>query len=201
MQLLLRWLRVLLRRPKSSVLLLLSLVTPVAKLRRSVDEFEVDFLLRHRIGRVVQGFSQGDWPFLATGNGSLDDEEVFAHEPVTRECTQGGDKFLGWVGFSHGVIVWLPFVILHAFRHKVDLLVDLGTVVVAVLTDAGHGVAHAGRVPSTDTCNLTKTTMGLARQPRDSPTGDDSFHSAALGDCDGVDHLVLSEDISNRDLL
>jgi len=43
----------------------------------------------------------------------------------------------------------------------VDLLVLLGTVVVTVLTGTGNRVHDVGRVPSSDTGDLSETSVGL----------------------------------------
>ncbi len=48
--------------------------------------------------------------------------------------------------------------------HTVDLLVDLSSVVVALLTGPRHGEADARRMPRTDTRHLAETLVSLARQ-------------------------------------
>lgn len=85
--------------------------------------------------------------------------------------------------------------------YTVDLLVDLGTVMVTVLTGTGDLELDASRMPSTDTGDLAETTMGLTRQTGNTPTSDDTVNSATLGDTDDIDHLVLLEDLLHADLL
>jgi hypothetical protein len=46
----------------------------------------------------------------------------------------------------------------------------------------------------THSAHLSQATMRLPGQPCDSPSADDSLHSLALGDGDGVNHLVGLED-------
>ena len=74
------------------------------------------------------------------------------------------------------------------------LLVDLGTVVEALLTGAGGGPLHAGRVPRADAGHLAEATMGLARQAGDAPALHHALRAEAARDGDGVDHLVGLED-------
>ncbi len=85
--------------------------------------------------------------------------------------------------------------------NTVNLLVDLGPVVVALLTGTGNSKLDAGRMPGTDTGNLAETLVRLARELLGAPTGRDALEPLALGDADAVDHLVLGEDGANWDLL
>lgn len=72
-------------------------------------------------------------------------------------------------------------------------MVARGTVVVTHLTSTGNSPLDVGRVPGTDTSDLTQTLVGLARQLLGAPTGSDTVVTVTLGDSDNVDHLVLLE--------
>mmetsp|Transcript_15710 Transcript_15710/g.38130 ORF Transcript_15710/g.38130 Transcript_15710/m.38130 type:complete len:293 (+) Transcript_15710:1847-2725(+) len=65
---------------------------------------------------------------------------------------------------------------------------------VPVLTGAGNGPAHAGRMPRADARHLAETAMCLAGQLGDTPTSNDALKTLSAGDADAVDHLVLGED-------
>lgn len=106
--------------------------------------------------------------------------------PVVRESAEGGDVLHRQVGLRRGGpdISLLP--------DAVDLLVQLGTVVVTVLTGAGDGEAHAGRVPRADASNLAETAVGLARKTGHAPTRDHALGTVTLGGTEHIDTLVLS---------
>ena len=73
-----------------------------------------------------QRFSEGDHTLLGSGNRSLQDEEVVLDDTVMREATHGCDHLFSDVRFCGGVTVVV------SRTDAVDLLVELGTVVVTV---------------------------------------------------------------------
>ena len=56
-------------------------------------------------------------------------------------------------------------------------------------------------MPSSNTSDLAQTLVGLAGKLGGAPTGSDTLESVTLGDTNGVDHLVLGEDLVGADLL
>ena len=56
----------------------------------------------------------------------------------------------------------------------VNLFVDLGTMVVSLLTSTSNGVLDAARMPGSNTSNLTKTLVRLARKFLGVPTRSDT---------------------------
>jgi len=62
------------------------------------------------------------------------------------------------------------------------------------LTSARACELHAGRVPGTNTGNLTETLVGLARKASNSPTSNDTVETMTLSDGNGVNHLIGLED-------
>lgn len=81
----------------------------------------------------------------------------------------------------------------------VNLVVDRGTVVVTVLTGTGNSPLDVGRMPGTDTSNLTETLVSLTRELLGAPTAGDTGETVTLGDGNDIDHLVLLEDGVDRD--
>lgn len=69
------------------------------------------------------------------------------------------------------------------------------------LTSTGNSPLDVGRMPGTDTSNLSQTLVGLTRKLLGSPTGSNTVISVTLGDGDDIDHLVLLEDAVDGDRL
>lgn len=68
-------------------------------------------------------------------------------------------------------IHYLAILGVNAFADAVDLLVDLGTVVVSLLTGTGHTVLNSARMPCSNTGNLTQTFVRLPGQFLAVPSG------------------------------
>mmetsp|Transcript_26813 Transcript_26813/g.58434 ORF Transcript_26813/g.58434 Transcript_26813/m.58434 type:complete len:397 (+) Transcript_26813:764-1954(+) len=169
-------------------LLLGGLEATVAHLGRGVDELELDLLGGQLAGLGHESAAQGQHTLLGTGDATLDHKVVVAQDTVVREATHGVDVLDGRVELGGGTVVLRA-----SLAELVDLLVDLSTVMVTVLTGAANGVRNAGRMPRSDTSDLTQTTMGLAGQTGDAPTGNHALVTATTGTADDVDHLVLGE--------
>lgn len=86
-----------------------------------------------------------------------------------------------------------------ASSDAVDLLVDLGTVMVTLLTGTCNGEGDARWMPSADTSDLAETLVRLAWQFLCVPTAGDALETLSLGDGNAVNHLVLSEDVRDWD--
>ena len=172
----------------------------MAVLGSSVDELDGDLLLGlgHE-GLGNDGLAKGDGPLLSTSDGTLDHDPVFADHTVVGEATKRGDALLGKILLGGGGGINLAF--LGLLADAVDHLVPLGTVVVTALTGTGDLVADTGRVPSTDTGDLTETAVGLAGKTGDTPTGNHTLVAVALGDTDGVHELALSEHVVDVEVL
>jgi hypothetical protein len=174
----------------------------VSELAAGVDPLEVDGLLGSGGGLGDEGLAEGDDALDDAWNGALEHNPILSDDTVVGEASEGGDTLGGEivVGLS-GLIDDLSVVELLGAVDLVDLLVDLSTVMVTVLTSAGDGVLHARRMPGTNAGNLAETLVGLTGETGGSPTGGDTLESLTLGDGDDVDHLVLLEDASDGDLV
>jgi hypothetical protein len=200
---------ILLERAQEGVLLLRGLVRAVAELRRRVDPFQVDLL--QGLPRCVHehGLPEGHDPLLDTRDGALQDDEVVLDLAVSDEAAHTkrvsiaaysevvedlrSDLLLGDVELGRGVAVVV------ALADTVDLVVDRRAVVVSVLTGTGDGPLDVGRMPGTDTSDLSETLVRLSRELLGAPSAGDALEAVALGDGDHIDDLVLLKDGADLD--
>jgi len=184
------------------LLLVQSLEATVTNLRGGVDEFELDLFEVLSFSVDVQGSSQTDRALADTHAGALDHEEVVLDLAVVREAADRVDGFDGDVSGS-GAIVHVNLAVfgLVAGADSVDLLVDLHTVMVALLTTSGNGEADSRWMPCTNTSNLSETTMRLSRQLLGAPSAGHTLASVTLGNTNGVKVVVLSKHVTDTDLL
>merc|ERR1719328_863213 len=119
-----------------------------------------------------------------------------------REASHGVNRLVGQIIVSGGVILdQLAVLHLITLSDSVDLLVDLSSVMVTLLTSSGHSVLDPARMPSSNTSDLSQTLVGLPGQLLGVPPGGDALKSVTLGDANNVHHLVLGEHGGDGDLL
>lgn len=139
--------------------------------------------------------AEGEDSLLDTHAATLDDDEVFVDQTVVREATHGVDGLLSEIclgGSRLGV---------SAVSDAVDLLVDLSSVVVTVLTGSWDSEGHSAWMPSSNTSDLTETLVSLSGQASGSPTSGHTFVSVTLSDTNDVDVLAFVEERVNLNLL
>mmetsp|Transcript_15648 Transcript_15648/g.29685 ORF Transcript_15648/g.29685 Transcript_15648/m.29685 type:complete len:319 (-) Transcript_15648:342-1298(-) len=188
------------------LLLLGGLEAAVSKLGRRVDELESDLLGGSTRGLRNKGLTQRNDALASSRDASLDHDIVFVHFTVVRKAAHRSDGLGGEIRFRASVRVdlrLLPLlgVLASGLANTVDLLVDFGTVMVAVLTGTGHRILDASRVPRADTRHLTQTPVSLTGETRHAPAGDDAFVTLTLGDSNAVDHFILLEHAVDRNFV
>ena len=172
-----------------------SLESSVSKLGRSIDKLEVD-RLQKLSGRVLDHrLSQDQRTLLDSNDTSLDHDPVLIDFTIMHETSHGRDTLFSQISLSlaRSLVVLLS--------NTVDLLVEFGTVEVSILTGTGNGSGNTGRMPRSNTGDLTKTTMGLSWKTRDTPTSGNTLVTATLGNSDNINILVLVENRVDGDLL
>lgn len=120
----------------------------MTELGRGIDELEVDLLQGGSGSRRSQRLSQDSDSLLGTGGATLEHDEGVLDETVVGEATHRVDGLLG------DVVGGGTRLIRSTLGDSVDLLVDLSSVMVTVLTRSGNGEHDLGRMPSTDTGDL-----------------------------------------------
>jgi len=169
------------------VLLFQSLESAVTVLGRSVDELEVEGLVVRSLGGGDEALAESDSSLAGTRDAALEHDPVLIDLSVVGEATHRGDALLSEIGFGGGRLVVL------VGTDAEDALVDLSSVMVALLTGTGHTDRHTSRMPSTNTGDLAEASVGLAGKTSDSPTGNDTGKAVtAVGGTD-IDDLSLSE--------
>jgi len=167
----------------------------VTHLGRCVDKFELNLLQCVSTGLSSEGSSESDGSLLGSWARSFDDDEILSDLSVVRESSHRGDALLGDIKFGAcaGSILLLS--------NAIHLLVEFGSVVESILTSSRNGEADSGRMPSSDTSNLSETLVRLSRKLTSTPTMSHSFKSVTLGNSKNIDHTVLLKDTIHWDVL
>jgi hypothetical protein len=164
-----------------------------------IDELEVDLFEGSSGDLREQALSEDDSSLLGADTATLDQDEIFIDNTVVGETTEGSDVLFGQIVGSGGVVGL--FVISDTDTDSVDFLVHFGSVVITSLTSSGNLESNSGRMPSTDTTDLSETSMGLSGESLSAESGSDTFVTLTLGNTEDIDHFVLVEDLGNSDFL
>jgi hypothetical protein len=164
-----------------------------------IDELEVDLFEGSSRDLREQALSEDDSSLLGADTATLDQDEIFIDNTVVGETTEGSDVLFGQIVGSGGVVGL--FVISDTDTDSVDFLVHFGSVVITSLTSSGNLESNSGRMPSTDTTDLSETSMGLSGESLGAESGSDTFVTLTLGNTEDIDHFVLVEDLGNSDFL
>jgi len=156
-----------------------SLESTVTHLGGGIDELKVDLFKGGSGDLRNQRLSQDKGSLLGTNAATLDDDEVFSDDTVVGETTQRSDGLFGQVS-SSGSIVSTTFV-LNTNTDSVDFLVHFSSVMVTQLTGSSNGESYSSRMPSTDTTDLSETSMGLSGESLGTESGGDTFVTLTLG--------------------
>jgi len=176
-----------------------SLESTVTHLGGSIDELKVDLFKSSSTNLGNQTLSQDEGSLLGTNTATLDEDEIFSDDTVVRETTQRSDGLFSQISSSRGVVS--TTFVLDTNTDSVDLLVHFSSVVVTQLTSSGNGESNSGRMPSSDTSDLSETSMGLSGESLGSESGGDTFVTLTLSNTEDIDHFVLVNDLGYSDFL
>jgi len=171
----------------------------VTDLTGGIDELKVDLFKGGSANLGNQTFSEEEDSLLGADTASLDQDEVFSDKTVVGETTKGSDSLLGKI--SRGSSVGVSVFVSDTDTDSVDFLVHFSSVVVTELTGSGNGESNSGRMPSSDTSDLSETSMGLSGQLLGSESAGDTFVTLTLGNTEDIDHLILVNNLGNSDFL
>ena len=185
-------------RAKKFVLFGSSLEATVTVLGGRVDELHLDLLGVPRAGCREDGLAENNRSLARANDSTLNQEEVVVDLTVVREAAQRGDVLLNCIVVAGGIVLDTS---LGASTNSEDLVVDHSSRVVTILTVAGHSRLDGSWMPSTDTADLSQTSVSLTRQALGAETLDQALETVTSGNTNGVDNVVVSEDLANLDLL
>jgi len=187
--------KVFLEGTQELLLLLWSLVSTMAEFRRSVDPFQLNLLEGLSGCMWKHGLSQGDDSLLDTWHGTLEEDEVVLNLAVPHETTHWCDGLVDNIILGSGVLL------VTTLANSVNFVVHRSSVVVAVLTSTSNSPLNVGRMPCTDTSDLSETLVRLSWKLLSAPSACDTCETVTLCDSNGINHLVLLKDSVNRDWL
>jgi len=142
-----------------------------------------------------QALTDREHTLLRSGHAPLEHQEVVLDDTIVRETTERCDGFVCRVGIGGTVLL------VAGCTDTVNLLVELGTMMIAILTGTGDAEHDLAWMPCTDTSDLAQTFVGLPRQLLGAPTSGNTLKSVTFGDTNDIDDLVLFKDGGDRDLL
>lgn len=129
----------------------MSLELAVTSLRRGINPLEGDLFKLSSRGLRIDGLSEGNDSLLWTGNLTLQHNKVFINNTIVREASKRGDSLFSDIKVSRSVLLVV------SLSNSVDLLVDFGSVVETALTSTWDSSGNTGRMPCSNTGNLSET--------------------------------------------
>jgi hypothetical protein len=115
-------------------------------------------------------------------------------DTVEGEATHWGDVLLNCISLAHGVVVNTS---VGTGTKTIDLLVDFGTGVITLLTSTGDSPFDCSWMPSSNTCDLSETSVSLSGKFGNTKSLNYSGSSFTSCNCDGINHFVVLENFSD----
>ena len=115
-----------------------------------------------------------------------------------RESSERSDVFLGDIS-SSGSVVFDS--VAFALADSINFFVSFGSVVVSELTSSSNGPSNSSWMPSSDTSDLSVTSVRLLLQVPSSEPLHDTGESLTLGDSNNINTFVLSKHLVDSNFL
>lgn len=170
----------------------------VTDLGGGIDEFDLGDEGGEGRGLWKHSLSNGNNSLSWSHNGTSDHDEVLVNNTVMWESTDWGNVLDMRILLGGSVVVNTSS---GSGSDSVDLLVNLGSMEVTLITSSGDGPLNGRWMPSTDTGDLSETSMCLSWKSVDTESLDNTGGSLTSGNSNGINHLVLGEDFSDGDFL
>lgn len=180
------------------VSLFLGLETSVSVLGRGVDELDVKLFGLPGLDDGEEGLSDDERSLAGSDDSTLDEEEIFVDFTVVGESTHGGNVLFNGISIAGSVVGDVSDL---TGTDSVDLLVHLSSVMVTHLTSSGDCPLDSSGMPSSDTSDLTETSVRFTVKSLDTESLDDTLHTVTLGDTVDINAFVHVENITDGNLL
>lgn len=163
----------------------------MAEFGGGVDEFQGDLFQRSSRHLWQERLSKSNEALARTHDRAFEHHPIFVHLTIVRETTHWSDGLLGQIVLRLGI----HRIIFQSLAHPVDLLVDLGAMMIATLTGPGNLKRDSSRMPRANTSHLSKATMRLPRQACDSPPGHHTIETFSFRGTNHINHFILAKAI------
>jgi hypothetical protein len=177
------------------VLLFQGLESAMTVFGGSVDKLDIEWLQVRSLGGGDNALAESDGSLAGSTNSTLNHQPVLIDFTIVRESTNRGDRLLSEIHFGGAALV------ITLLTNTDDSLVDFGTVMVTLLTSTCNSEVDTGRMPGTNTGDLTETTMSLSWESGDTPTRDNTLGTVTTSGRADVKNFTLREDRVDRNLL
>lgn len=168
---------------ENAVLLLGSLETAVSVLGGSVDELQSDLLGLPGAGGGEDRLADDDGSFAGSHDTTLEKQEVLVDLTVVGEATKRSNVLVDGISLSGGVVQCTSD---GTSTNTVDLLVEFSSAVVAELTSAGNSPLDCSGMPSSNTTDLSQTSVSLSGHAGHTESPLHTLGSLTAGHTDGV---------------
>jgi len=176
-----------------------SLESTVTHLTGGIDELKVDLFKSSSTDLRNQTLSQDQSSLLGTNTATLDENEILLDNTVVGETSQRSDTLFGQISSSGSVVS--TTVVSDTGTDSVDFLVHFSSVVITLLTSSGNGESYSGRMPSSDTSDSSKTSMGFSGELLNTESLGDTSVTLTLSNTENVNHFIIIEDGADSDFL